>query len=445
MPAEPQQLLYSLDHSRLTGRHARIYATVIAGHFFDGFDINMMGFMIPGIIATFGISGAQAGFLASGVFIGMLVGSVAVGTLADRIGRKRALLFAIGTYCALSLASAFAGSYGLLALLRILEGIGLGAEVPMVFTYLSEYMPARHRGVLLASSVFFWQVASFFAALIALLVIPAFTWRGMFVVGALPAVVLGIIWLFIPESVRFLLGAGRTEEAEGIVRRLSTVEPATAPGDMVPLPPPARLRDIFRGRYLRPTLGIWIMQFTGGFVFFGLGVWLPSIFVRMGFTIVHSFSYTGIIIGAGALGNIAAGLLLDRLGRRATLALFFLLGGAFMFLWGRATEPGLILGLGAVTAFFGGGGAGGPLFAYTSEIYPTRYRGSGTGWAAGWQRIAGIIAPSVLGMMLGAGATSYAFFAVMGTLLLIGGVAVLALGYETRGKSLERIAADLAA
>ncbi len=440
----PDQLLDSLDHSDFTPRHWLMYVTVALGHFFDGFDINMMGLVLPGIMATFALKPAQAGVLASSVFIGMFAGSILIGLVADRFGRKRAMVASIVAYCLLSLLTACAWSHASLLGLRILQGVGLGAEVPLVFTYLSEFMPTRRRGVLLASSVFFWQGSSFFAAFVAILVVPAFTWRGMFVVGAIPAVVLVLMWLRLPESVRFLVARNETPRATAIVRGFSTIDPASIASQRQPVKhEPARLRDIISGGYTAPTLGIWLMQFTGGAIFFGLAIWLPSIFAKMGFPIVKSFAFTGLIAGAGALGNVGGGFMLERWGRRKTVAAFFCVGGLLMLVWGHASSAGAILGIGALTAFFASGAAGGPLFAYTSEIYPTRFRAAGTGWAAGWQRIGGIIAAPVLGSMLGAGAPGYAFFAVMSGVLLVGGIGGYLLGYETRGKSLEQITADL--
>lgn len=441
----PGQLLESLDHSDFTPRHWRMYATAALGHLFDGFDINMMGFALPGIVAAFALSPAQAGILASSVFIGMLIGSTCIGFLADRFGRKWMMIGATAVYCALSCAVALSWSHDSLLVLRILQGIGLGAEVPLVFTYLSEFIPTRRRGLLLASTVAFWQGSSFIAAMVALLVIPTFTWRGMFVAGAIPGLVLILLWATLPESVRFLITRGRLDQAARIVERLSTVDPRTLPTS-VHRPPiePARLSAILRGGYLRPTFSIWLMQLTGGAVFFAVAIWLPSIFARMGFPVVRSFAFTGLIAGAGALGNVAGGLLLDRWGRRTTVPVFLCVGGLLMFVWGQATGAWSILGLGALTAFFASGGAGGPLFAYTSEIYPTRYRAVGTGWAAAWQRIGGIVAAPALGWMLGSGAPNYAFFTALGVLLLIGGVGGYLLGYETRGKSLEAVTAELA-
>lgn len=440
----PQQLTAALDGSDFTYRHLALYLLVVLGHTFDGFDINMLGLVLPGIGAEFHVPPIALGYLASSVFTGMLVGSVVIGMLADRLGRKNALIFAVGFYGITSLAAAFAWSYNSLVAIRVVEGFGLGAEVPLVFTYLSEFMPRSHRGILLASSVFFWQGASFIAALAATVVVPAYGWRGMFVLGVIPSAILVILFLWLPESVRFLLAHGRTDEAELITRRLTKLDPVSLPQPA--LPPPgaeARLGDLLRGGYLRATLSIWIMQFCGGAVFAGLAVWLPSLLVRMGFPVVRSFLFTAAITGAGAIGNIGAGLLLDRIGRRRTLAIFFVVGGMLMFVWGLAESATAVVLIGACTAFFGAGGAGGPLFTYTSEVYPTRYRGAGTGWAAGWQRIGGIVAPIVLGGMLAAGGSGYKLFATMGLSLLAGGVAVLLLGFETRGKSLEQIGLEL--
>ncbi|HEY2131362.1 MAG TPA: MFS transporter [Acetobacteraceae bacterium] len=447
-PLTAQQITRSLDISAFTRRHLSLYLMIVLAHLFDGFDINMIGLVLPGIATEFKLPPVAIGYLASSVFIGMLVGSIAIGTLADKIGRKRSLIFAVGFYGVTSLLAAFAWDARSLLVIRIIEGFGLGAEVPLVFTYLSEFMPERPRGVLLASSVFFWQAASFVAALTAIYVVPAYSWRAMFIVGAIPSFVLIAFFARLPESVRFLIARGRTAEAERIVRWLSTVRPeeveAVNPASGTALAGThTRLRDLLRRGYLRATLGVWIMQFCGGAVFVGLAVWLPSIFVRMGFPMVRGFYFTAAITGAGALGNIGAGLLLDRIGRRATLAAFLTLGGLFMLAWGLAESGPAIVALGALTAFFGAGGAGGPLFTYTSEIYPTSLRGTGTGWAAGCQRIGGIVAPVLLGSLLASHASAYAFFVVMALALIAGGMAALLLGFETSGKSLEDISMQL--
>jgi putative MFS transporter len=438
------QIVEALNRSSFTRQHLGFYLTIVLCHFLDGFDIQVMGFTLPGIVGDFKLSPAQAGLLASSVFFGMLVGGIVVGTFADSIGRKKALIFAILTYGIMGICVGLASSFEMLVGSRVLQGFGLGAEVPLVFTYLSEFLPAKRRGLLIASIVAFWQASSFGAALLAISVIPAYTWRGMFIIAAIPVAVLLVLVLRIPESIRFLLLRGRIKEAEEVARRFSDIDPASivvtatrgAEQD-------ATLGDLASGGYLRTTAALWIMQFCGGATFIGILVWLPSIFVKMGFSLVRSFVYTAAITGAGALGNVVGGALLDRIGRRPTLAGAFILGGLFMLAWGFAASETMLVVLGCLTTFFAFGAAGGPLFVYTSEVYPTRFRATGTGWAAGWQRVGGIVAPMALGYILATGGSNFMFFAVLSLTLLVGGVAILLLGYETKGRSLEQIQSDL--
>lgn len=442
--ASQSQIIGALNNSNFTRQHLTFYLVIVFCHFFDGFDIQMMGFVLPGIIGEFKLSPAQAGFLASSVFLGMLFGGIIVGTLADYIGRKKALIFAIVVYGVMGLAAAFANTYETLLVVRIIQGFGLGAEVPLVFTYLSEFLPAKRRGVLIASIVAFWQASSFVAALLAIYIIPAYTWRGLFVAAAIPIAILIVLVVRLPESVRFLLVKGRNTEAEGIVMRFSDVDPASIPvSEVIATEPQAKLKDFAKAGYIRTTLGLWVMQFCGGAVFIGMLVWLPSVFVKMGFSLVRSFIFTAAITASGALGNVVGGFMLDRIGRKATLSGAFIVGSVFMLIWGYATSETAIVMIGCLTAFFAFAGAGGPLFAYTSEIYPTRFRATGTGWAAAWQRIGGITAPLILGFVLASGAQNFAFFAILSATLLLAGLAMLLLGYETRGRSLEQIQADL--
>jgi putative MFS transporter len=440
------QIIEALNRSSFTRRHLAFYMTIVFCHFFDGFDIQMMGFTLPGIVGEFKLTPGQAGFLASSVFTGMLLGGIIVGTLADSIGRKNALIFAIVTYGLMGLCAGLAPSYESLVAIRVVQGFGLGAEVPLVFTYLSEFLPARRRGMLIASIVAFWQASSFGAALLAIYVIPIYTWRGMFLIAAIPVAVLLVFVLRMPESIRFLLLRGRTKEAEAIVRRFSDLDPSGIEGAVtVYAEPHAKLKDLASAGYLRTTAALWLMQFCGGAVFIGMLVWLPSIFVKMGFSLVRSFIYTAAITASGALGNVVGGGLLDRIGRRPTLGGAFIVGGVLMLAWGYAATETALLVLGCATTFFAFGAAGGPLFAYTSEVYPTRFRATGTGWAAGWQRVGGIVAPMALGYILANGGGNFLFFSVLSATLLIGGLAMLLLGYETRGRSLEQIQSDLSA
>lgn len=441
-----ERLIASLDQSSFTARHLRLYLVVMLAHLTDGLDLLMLGVVLPGIIATFHLSPSQAGFIASGTFIGMTIGALLITHVADSIGRKKAILICIGLYSVLSIAAGLAQSYQWLVSMRILQGIGLGAEVPIVLTYILEFVPTRHRGALSAGAVSLWQFAGLFAALIAIAVIPAFTWRGMFVTAAILSAIMMAFLFFIPESVRFLVKKGRVAEADIVVRKFSSVAPEkVGSADRYTAPKTTSIRNIIRGRYLRVTLGAWIMSAAWGMAYFGMSVWLPSILIKMGFTQIHSFAYTAAITGFGATGVLVSGTLMDWFGRRAVTAICFLVGGLSMIAWGFMTTPVEILFFGMLTTFAGTGGVAGCLFTYICEIYPTQFRAAGSGLATVWQRIGGAVAPVILGVLVGAHGAIFNSFILLGGILIVGAIAALLMTYETRGKSLEDITNHLMA
>jgi putative MFS transporter len=437
-----------IERSALTKRHVGLYSTVISGHLFDGYGINMLGVTIAGIIATFHLQPHQAGLLASSVFYGMLIGTLVIGPVVDRIGRKRGLLLSIIIYSIFSLLCAFATSYEQLVWFRALQGVGLGAEVPVTLIYVSEFMPTKYRGRAVTSANFFWTSGSMASALLGMVLVPTFGWQSMFIAGFLPALLLLPMWAIVPESVRFLVGNGKLDEAERIADRLSTIPaeqvPASASTGVKAAVPDKRvpISQIFKGKYGKLTFAIWVMLFICGFVFYGLGAWLPSIFLKMGFGFVKSLSYSAVITGAGAIGAVMAGTFIDKIGYRRTLISFFLISGISLFLWGMSPNATVMVLLGVITSCTGFGAAG-VIFAYTSSLYPTAVRATGTGWAAFWQRCGGIVAPYVLGVIVQTDIPAYMFFVVLGVPTLLGSLIALTATRELRNMSLEQIHQEL--
>lgn len=445
--SQPAEVLFArLDQSQLTGRHLGLYILIIVGHMFDGFGISMIGYVLAGIIHTFAIKPAEAGFLASAGFIGMVVGAFVIGPITDRIGRKRGLLIAIAIYAVFSLLCALAPSYSALFWFRALQGIGLGMEIPVTGTYVAEFMPTRYRGRMVTFATFFWAGATILAGLLAAALIPHYGWRSLFWVGAVPALLVLVLWAFIPESVRYLVRRQKMEEAARVVDWLSTVPReaavASAPAELAPARP-AGLAQIFTGRYAKLTAGIWIIEFIGGIVLYGLNTWLPSIFLRMGYGQVHSFLFTAAITGAGAIGSILGGLVINAIGFRWTLVVGHLVGGILLMIWAFAKGPSTILTLGAAAALFGVG-AGGVAFGYLSSLYPTATRGTGIAWGGLWQRGGGIVAPSVIGILIGLHVAPVVFFIALGVLWLLNALVSGTMTHELIGKSLEQIDRELA-
>jgi MFS transporter, putative metabolite:H+ symporter len=439
------QLYGSLDRSKLTPRHVIIYIAGTIGHISDGFDLTLLGFILPLIIAEFHLTPALAGALGSSAFLGMLVGAVLIGALSDRIGRKRSFAASLIVYIVFGAACAVAPSYGWLYVFRLLEGIGLGAEVVVVFVYLAELLPANRRGLLLTLSACLWQLSALLAAVLTVWITPVFGWRAMFIVGAIIGLIVFVFWVALPESVRSLVQRGKMDEAEATVRNISTVDPSTLPvAQGVEQKGRTSVLDILRGRYLGPTLTVWLMGFSFGFMFFGTIIWLPSILLKQGFGFGHSLIYSGAIIGCGAIGNAVGGIVMDRIGRKTTLAILYFVGGVLLYIWGLMTTQASILALGAAAGFFAFG-AFGASFTYGTELYPTRYRGTGAGWMGAWQRIGGFVAPTVVGFILGAGLSIHYVFGLMGALYIVTAIVIMLFLHETAGKTLEQIEGELSA
>ncbi|MGH3171114.1 MAG: MFS transporter, partial [Trebonia sp.] len=333
-PAESSGLIRRLDNSAFTSRHALIYFVLLAGHFFDGYLINVTGVVIPGASKAFHIGSGEAGWFSTALFAGMLGGAAIAGIVSDRLGRKFPLAFSIFIFALFSLVAVFAGDYAVLLTARVCQGIGLGAEIAIVLPYIAEFAPARHRGPMVALATAGWLVGLPIAAGIATWVIPAMTWRGMFILGTIPVLAAIAVAVVVPESVRYLLMRGRVAEAARIVDRL-------APGPALDPEIPARetavptqgkagaVWNLLHPTYLVYTLAIWLMALCAGAFLYGLGTWLPTVLEHQGTGLLRSFTYTAIISGVGVAGSIVASQTMNKLGRRWVMAPSFLISGVF--------------------------------------------------------------------------------------------------------------------
>ena len=440
------QLLTRLDASRFTPRHLALYLLLLAGHFLDGFVINVTGVVLPGVIRGFHLTGGQAGIFSSVLFGGMLVGAAVTGMLSDRLGRKYPLIACLLVFAVFSLLAAFAWDYPALLTFRALQGVGLGAEIAVVRPYNTESVPSGKRAPLMTTATAGWLLGLPVAALVGAAIVPSLSWRAMFVVGAVPIIVALVMLWCLPESVRYLVRSGRYEQAALVVdslagpattdSELSTVEPQSAPGSV---------RWLLSRDYLRYTLAIWLMELCAGAFLYGLSTWLPSVLEKRGISLLGSFAYTGIITAVGVIGSVLAGQLVNRAGRRWILGAGFVVSGLLCLWWGAAGGTAGVLVLGSLATFSGSGLAGSTLFAYVGELYPTANRATGLGWAAAWQKAGGLIIPTVIGFVLAAHASSYLFFVLFAVISVIAGIAAFAATFETKGKTVEQITAEVTA
>lgn len=435
-----------LDRLPFTRTHLRILTGSGTGWALDAMDVGLISFVIAALVSEWDLTPSSTSWIASAGFAGMAVGATVGGLLADRIGRRSVFALTLLVYGLATGASALSG--GLLALiaLRFVVGLGLGAELPVASTYVSEFAPARMRGRLIVVLEAFWAVGWTASALIGYLVVPTMAdgWRWALAIGAVPALYAIVVRWGLPESARWLASRGRTAEAERIVAGLESspavfgrTGPVPAASPVVPTIPAATVARRLRGLWTRAlrvrTAALWVVWFCVNFSYYGAFIWIPTLLVSQGFSLVRSFEFTLLITLAQLPGYAVAAWLIEVWGRRTTLSVFLAGSAVAAILFGQATSVPVILATGMALSFFNLG-AWGALYAVTPETYPTSLRATGAGWAAGIGRIASILAPPAVPAIQAVGGTPVVFV-VLSAFFAVAAAATWGLA-ETRGRSL---------
>ena len=405
----------------------------------DAFELLAIGFALPGVREDFGLTSTwQSGAIASAAFLGMLVGATFWGRVADRIGRRLGFQLTVLIFAVFGTASAFSPSAEWLAVLRFLAGFGLGGALPLDFSLMSEFLPRRNRGRYLVLLESFWAVGTVAVAGLAYLIVPEHGWRPLLAASGIAALLVFWIRARVPESPRYLVAAGRGEEAEAILRDVARQNGTTAPEGPLRVAgageKPPGVRTLLEPALRRPTIMLWISWFSIGLAYYGLFVYLPTIFVERGYSFVQTYGYSLILAGAQIPGYLTAAWLVERWGRRPTLVTFLAASGVFTVLFALAGSTTAVVVTACLMSFFSLG-AWAALYAYTPEAYPTQLRATGMGLASAMARISATLV-SLLGATLIAGSLAAALI-VFGIAFGVGALAVGVLGTETRDRPLE--------
>ena len=426
--------------------HVKARVIIGVATFFDAFDALAIAFVLPVLVPLWKLNGPQIGFMISAGYLGQLAGALLFSWIAQRFGRVRALAWSIILLSVMSLACAFAWDYRSLLIFRTLQGLGLGGEVPVAAVYISEITRAKGRGrfVLLYELIF--PIGLVGAGLLARWVVPTFGWHYMFLIGAVPAMLVLFLQRQLPESPRWLASRGRDSEAESA---LTFIESESEKALRRPLPPVeasvamderrATWSDLFGPIYLRRTLVVWTIWFAAYLVTYGLTVWLPTIYR----TVFHlplgqSLQYGLITQVVGLAGTLTCALTIDYFGRRPWFAIAFV-GAAvsLITLWVLGADSPLRVLVFVSIAFFFSSVVSIGAYLYTPELYPTRARAMGVGVATAWLRLASMIGPSVVGMMIGGGLENV--FLAFGVVAVIAAVVTAIFAVETKNRILEEV------
>ena len=431
-----------LDRLPFNAAHRKLLVASGIGWAFDAMDVGLVSFVVAAIAADphFNLNATEKSWVLSVGFVGMAIGAALGGYFADRVGRKTVFT---ATLVIFGLANAgMACSWTLVALLiaRFIIGLGLGAELPVASTLVSEFSPTRHRGRMTVLLESFWAVGWIIAAAIGAFVIPHtgdWGWRWALLIGALPLLYAVVTRAHIPESVRFLESKGREDEAEQAVRyfeQASGVAPVASP-KAEPLPA-IRTRELFGHQYLARTVAIWLTWFFVNFSYYGAFTWMPSLLADQFGSLTSSFGYTLIISLAQLPGYFLAAWLVEIWGRRRTLSVFLAVSAVAAFAFSQAGSVAAVIGFGMLLSA-SNLGAWGVLYAVTPEIYPTRLRGAAAGAAAAVGRVAAIIAPLLVPWFLTlSGGNKTVAFVIFAVAFVLGCIAALCLP-ERKGLDLE--------
>ncbi|MCU1471180.1 MAG: putative rane protein [Glaciihabitans sp.] len=428
-----------LDVSPVTRWHRRLVVLIGAGSFFNFVEVALSSLLVPLIGLQWTLNPQLQAGLISATFVGEAIGSLVLSPLADRFGRSRMFQVNLLLYVVFTVASAFAPGPTILIALRVLLGIGLGAELTLVDSYLSEMMPRKSRGRLVAWSYTF--------GLLAVPIIGALTvffphsiggiagWRFILGVAAIGGLIVWLLRRRLPESPRWLVAHGRDAEARLVLAQMSGVAVAGDVDDPAPpgesLPEPSRLQ-IRRRRVL-----LVLMNTLSPIGFYGFASIAPLVLVDKGYSIVHSLIFTALSALGYPLGSVVSALLVERVQRRNLLIGASLAVAVFGISFGLAGSPVLVVIAGFLTGLSSVVQSN-VTHIYQAELFPTKIRARSIGLPYALSRVIGAALPfATLPILYALGAGP--LFALCGTLIVVLAIAVAILGPRTNARSLDAI------
>lgn len=382
---------------------------------FDAMDVGLLSFVLAALKLEWGLSAAQLGLIGSVNSIGMAVGAFVFGLYADRKGRKSAFMITLLMFSIASGLSAFAWGFGSLLVLRFFIGMGLGGELPVASTLVSESVPPEVRGRVVVLLESFWAVGWLLAALIAyfLIPLPSVGWRGAMILCALLAFYALHLRFRLPNLPHYLQLIQK-EKKSAFRHKIAT---------------------LWAPELRRASVMLWIVWFCVVFSYYGMFLWLPRVMMLKGFDMVKSFGYVLVMTLAQLPGYFTVAWLIERAGRKVVLVVYLLGTLISAYFFGVANSAPQLLLSGSLLEFFNIR-AWGALYTYMPEQYATSIRATGAGMAAAVGRIGGIFGPLLVGALVASGVPISGIFALFSLAILLAVLAIMLLGQETRQRAL---------
>jgi MFS transporter, putative metabolite:H+ symporter len=434
--------------------HTRARIVMGSATFLDAFDALSLAFVLPILVGLWQLSSMEVGCLIAASYTGQLLGALIFSRLAETYGRVPSAATATAIMSIMSLGCALVGNFPLLFICRLVQGIGVGGEMPVAATYISELSRAKGRGRFFMLYEMIFPIGLMATGQIGTVLIPLLGWKFLFLLGGIPGLILTVLLLRLPESPRWLVGQGRFDEAEAIIKDVEASarrkypdlpevelarEPAAAPAAAPVKPVESRWSELLSPLYRGRTLIAWVLWASAFFVANGLNNWMPTLYHTVYALDLHDS------LRAASLTNVAQVAILlacafgiDKVGRRRWAVASFLIGGMLLAALTMVGNSSLAMVIVLASMAYGiVGSINAVLYLYTPEIYPTRMRAIGTGLATSWLRLASAVGPTLVAVIMSAQgiASVFLMFAIVAMLGALAASRML----ETRDKQLEDI------
>jgi putative MFS transporter len=458
-PPQAAQLIARIERTPFSSWHLRARIVMGSATFLDAFDALSLAFVMPILVRMWSLSSVEIGWMIAASYIGQLAGALLFSQLAERYGRVPSAAAATAIMSVMSLGCVLAGNFGWLFACRLVQGIGVGGEMPVAAAYISELSRAKGRGRFFILYEIIFPIGLMATGQIGTLLVPLAGWKILFLIGGIPGLILAVLVARLPESPRWLIAHGRLKEAEAVIRSAeasaahkdSSFEPLGASETDSAIPTPAvetpggigagrRWRELLSPVYRERTLIIWTLWASAFFVANSLNNWMPTLYHTVyGLDLRDALRAASMTNVAQVVMLIFCAFTIDRIGRRHWTVGSFIVGGLLLgtLAFGGTTNLTLVILL-ATLSYGVIGSINAVLYLYTPEVYPTRMRAIGTGLATSWLRLASAVGPALVGLLLsrqGIGAV----FAMFASVAVIGAAAAVSM-IETRSRQLEEIA-----
>lgn len=416
-------------YSTLSGRGVHAFWASFLGWALDAFDFMVFSFGLSAIAATFALTQGQSGLIATVTLLVSAIGGMLAGTLADSIGRVRTLMVTVGVYSLFTFLSGMSQSYGQLLLFRSLQGLGFGGEWAAGAVLIAEMSDPAQRGRVIGFMQSAWAIGWGLAAIAFVIVFsmagPAMGWRILFWLGILPALLILYIRSKVPEPTVF-----EETHREKVQRTGRALETGATSNSLV---------QIFRRDLLPTTIAASVLATGAQGGYYAIFTWLPTYLkTARKLAVVGTGEYLLVVILGAFLGYVITGYVVDWLGRRTTFAIMSVISGVVLIAYTQIPpgDNGLLLVLGFPLGFFASGIFSG-FGSYLAELFPSRARGAGQGFAYNFGRAAGALFPTAVGFLSGVvGFGGAIAFGAAGYALALIALAFLP---ETTGKEFEAV------